>query len=522
MSRKVELILKELNRQRLIYFFPGLFMIIGLLGTFNHSLWRDEMQGWLVAWKSSNFVDLWSNNAPSGHPILWSALIFLTKNITGTPFSMQLLHWSLGSLAIIIFWKWNPMSVIHKTLFTFGYFPFWEYFFISRHYVLAELFTFIFCSSYSIKQRSYIPASIIIGLLFNSHAFSWAIAFACFCTLVFDWIFNPTQRREYLSRKYWNVDLIVSILILFTLFSFAFYSLIQVSDSVDIASEKDYIRHLLRVFGRIFGGYFLIIPDSSKWFDLVFCFIVALAVIAITLSFLSRSRSASVFFISGTLSLFLFNYFVYIGFGSRHYGYYLLFLIASIWIAINENEANTSFPFPSYSRLLDQFNIDKIFKLLLTFSLSIHFAAGIHRVLYDFYLPYSAAKQTAKYIRMKGWQDQTLFGTRDVELTTVSGYLDRDIYYPEIKRRGSYTEWNNRNSLERENTLIHIQNFFSSNKDINKALIILSHRSAFRELKEGEVLLNKHMKIVADKKFERSWIVPERYYLYWVNVIDRK
>ena len=73
-------------------FLPILFIVIGLFGAFNHALWRDEMQGWLVAWQSNNLIDLWKNNAPSGHPILWSLLIYFSKNITGTPISMQLLH----------------------------------------------------------------------------------------------------------------------------------------------------------------------------------------------------------------------------------------------------------------------------------------------------------------------------------------------------------------------------------------------------------------------------------------------
>mgnify|MGYP001214143642 FL=1 len=91
-------------------FIPLIFILLGLYAAFNHSLWRDEMQGWLVAWRSESWVDLWKNNAPSGHPILWSALVYLVRDITGTPLSMQLLHWFLGSCAIICFWRWTNGS----------------------------------------------------------------------------------------------------------------------------------------------------------------------------------------------------------------------------------------------------------------------------------------------------------------------------------------------------------------------------------------------------------------------------
>jgi len=155
-------------------FVPFLFIIIGLFGAFNHALWRDEMQGWLVAWHSDNLIDLWKNNAPSGHPILWSLLIYFSKNITGTPISMQLMHWFLGSSAILIFWRFSPFNITTKALFTFGYFPFWEYFFVCRHYVIAELIIFTFCSIYNLKEKTYIPFSLCIGLLANTQALSWS------------------------------------------------------------------------------------------------------------------------------------------------------------------------------------------------------------------------------------------------------------------------------------------------------------------------------------------------------------
>ena len=46
-------------------FLPSLFIIIGLFAAFNHALWRDEMQGWLVAWHSDNLIDCLLYTSPS-------------------------------------------------------------------------------------------------------------------------------------------------------------------------------------------------------------------------------------------------------------------------------------------------------------------------------------------------------------------------------------------------------------------------------------------------------------------------
>ncbi|KGG11900.1 MULTISPECIES: hypothetical protein [Prochlorococcus] len=508
---------KFISRIRPNQLVPFLFIFIGLIGAANHALWRDEMQGWLVAWRSDTWVDLWRNNAPSGHPILWSALIYSIKDLTGTPLSMQLLHWVLGSSAILVFWRWNPMPTLHKTLFTFGYFPFWEYFLVSRQYVLAELLTFIFCSSFPLRRRTYLPAAICIGLLTNTHAFSWAIAFAIGMALFLEWCLSPYQRSSYRRNKLWKVDLLISIIVILFLVGFAAFSLLQVSDSVNTLNSVLDLRHLFRVFGRIFGSYFLVIPNHNRWIDLIICGLITTFVLNITLSFLRRSKVALSFFLCGISSLFLFNYFIFIGAGSRHYGYYFLILISAIWLVfhdLEENQINTS-NIIDLNQSVDKTN--HFFSLLLTFSLSIHFVAGIHRTLYDLYLPYSAGKATAQYIEQKGWDQAEIFASRDVEVSTIAGYLDRDLFYPEIQGLGSYTQWDKRKSLSREETLDQLKLYFEKNSSINRVLLVLSRRSSFRELQEGEEMLDGSIRVVADKSFERSWTHPEKYYLYWAE-----
>ncbi len=56
---------KRINQIQLPYqhfyeiLLPTFFIIIGLFGAFNHALWRDEMQGWLVAFQRDSLIDLW-------------------------------------------------------------------------------------------------------------------------------------------------------------------------------------------------------------------------------------------------------------------------------------------------------------------------------------------------------------------------------------------------------------------------------------------------------------------------------
>ncbi len=493
---------------------PLSFIVIGLFAAFNHALWRDEMQGWLVAWQSDNLIDLWKNNAPSGHPVLWSLLIYFSKNLTGTPLSMQLMHWLLGSSAILVFWRYSPFDLKTKALFTFGYFPFWEYFFVCRHYVIAELIIFIFCSTYHLRSKTYIPFAIYIGLLANTQALSWSLAFAIGMTLIFDWIFNSNQRKNYTKNKNWIYDFISSITISFSLLCFGAFSLLQVKDSVKLLFPFLDIRHFLRVLGQIFGGYVLIIPDSSRFIDLGVCALFTVILLASTIAFIRVHRSSFIFFSSGIIFLFLFNYFLFIGDGSRHYGYYFLLLISSVWLSLSNREQKLS-----SSNNQNFFSKGNIFYFprLLTICLTIHMVVGVHMAFNDFLLPYSSGKETAKYIQNKGWQDFPIFATRDVEVATVSGYLDREFYLPELKGFGSYAQWSNRVTLDRSKTLDEVKIYLDKFPKINKLLLVLSNRSSIKNLPLGESLYFDDFVITADSKFENSFHDSERFYLYWVE-----
>ncbi len=497
---------------------PSLFIIIGLIAAFNHALWRDEMQGWLVAWQSNNLVDLWKNNSPSGHPVLWSVLIYFSKNITGTPLSMQLMHWFLGSSAILIFWKYSPFNLTIKALFTFGYFPFWEYFFICRHYVIAELIIFAFCSIYHFKKKTYLPFSLFIGLLANTQALSWSLAFAIGVTLLFDWFFNPNQRDVYMRNKNWIYDLTLSIVISFSLLCFGAFSLFQVRDSVKLLSSIIDIRHFLRVIGQIFGGYVLIIPDSSRYIDLGICALLTIILLVSTISFIRSDRSSLIFFSSGITFLFCFNYFLFLGDGSRHYGYYFLLIISSIWLSLSNHDEQLVLS--SQQNIFTKGN-SLYFPNLLTICLAIHMFVGVHMAFNDFRLPYSSGKETAQYIQTKGWQDFPIFATRDVEVATVSGYLDREFYLPELKGYGSYAQWANRITIDRNQTLEEVKLYLDKFPKVNKLLLLLSNHSSIKNLEPGESISFDKFSLIADSKFENSYNNSEKFYLYWVErIID--
>tara|TARA_Y100001968_G_scaffold246419_1_gene230661 strand:+ start:12 stop:974 length:963 start_codon:yes stop_codon:yes gene_type:complete len=315
-------------------------------------------------------------------------------------------------------------------------------------------------------------------------------------------------------NKNWLYDLFSSITISISFLCFGAFSLLQVSDSVNISSSLIDIRHFLRVIGQIFGGYVLIIPDSSRFLDLIICAIITFILVSSTISFIKYYHPSLIFFSSGFIFLFLFNYFLYLGIGSRHYGYFFLFIIASFWLSeSNQNKQILTSHKKNFFSRGSFFYFPSLFNICL----SIHMVVGIHMVFNDFLIPYSGGKETAQYIRNNGWQDYPIFATRDVEVATISGYLNREFYLPELRGYGSFAQWAKRVNLDRSKTLDEVQVYLDNFPNVNKLLLILSKRSSIKNLEVGEYIYSQKFSVFADSKFENSLKDSEKFYLYWVE-----
>ena len=493
----------------------AIYILISLIGVSSHVLWRDEMQGWLVALGSSNIFDLWANNAPSGHPIVYPLLTFISSFIYDKPLSLQLMQWSLAAICVFIFLSRAPFSKFQKLLFAFGYFPFWEYCLISRHYVVIQLLTFLGVIFVSKKKYSLVGMSFLIALLMNTHALAWSIAIGFFITIADDLV----CKKLLLSKPAFSSSIcfrfFVSTIVLSVAAWLSLSSLFQTSRSIDSESINISVKSVLVAFGRYLGGNILIVPNSSQWLDLSLSAAISIVLIVATVLYIRFSRRALLFYCSSTFSLLAFNATIYSGAGSRHFGIYFIIIITSIWLCRSDPSASFSGSLANIEQIYSTKAKSK-FSLFLSIILVIHFCAGIHRVFLDIVYPYSASKEVATFIRNSEYADWPLFGTRDVELTSVSGYLGKSIYYPEIARPGTFTEWINRDSsLKREDSLVYIQEYMDSHQDVASILAILSNGSNLKHnFEQGDLVLPGNITIKFVRSFLRSYNKPERYYVY--------
>src|SRR5262249_7754634 len=143
------------------------------------AMWRDELEIFMVALYSPSPWSLLLNLPYESHPALWYLLVWVITRLTSDPMWMQVVHSGLAIGVWILIYRWSPFSKVEKILLLLSYFLFWEYFIISRNYVLIALIAFAFIALRE-RPRSEFILWLLLGLLANVHTFGaiWSMVLA--------------------------------------------------------------------------------------------------------------------------------------------------------------------------------------------------------------------------------------------------------------------------------------------------------------------------------------------------------
>ncbi len=500
-----------------------IFLILGLIGIINHAMWRDEINVWLMTRDSLSIPELFQNMKYEGHPALWYICLYLLNQITHDPVIMQFFHLFLGVASAYIFFRFSSFTKLQKSLFCFGYLPFYEYLLVSRNYAIGVLLIFGFCALFPKRKTSYIALSIILFLLANANAYCLLIAIALGATLIFEYIIAPTTVSK--------LDIVLSLSIFILGIFFSLLLLIPPQDSVLAGGTSgwvlqfDFIR-LITSLTRIWSGYVVIIvPNDKNAIEMSIFALVSVGFFIFTALFLSRKPVALFLYLFGTLEILTFTYIKFLG-GPRHFGHLYILLIASLWIASYYPKKN----FPedlSANKLFVQFQ-QAIKKLILfaeahqkTFFMLLLYAqllSGVVAFGRDLLIPFSASRETARFIQQQQLDRLLTVGSTDYAISPICGYLNKKVYYPEIKSMGSFVLFTKqRKDVDNQEVLTQTGSLF--NQENNKILLILN-----RELNNELIAKNPLLQISGVSKFTNSFMSDEKYYLYLVSQIgnDRR
>jgi hypothetical protein len=196
--RALESTFQESRVRRSAWIIAITFFLLGALCLSHHEMWRDEIQAWLLARDSNSISNLFANLKYEGHPGLWYLLLMPLTRVSHSPTAMQTLHLIVATSTIYVFARYSPFTTVQKLLFSFGYFPFYEYSVISRSYGLGVLLIFVFCSLFEKRYTNFLTISLVLLLLSHTSVFALIITVVLFFGLLID-CFYFKQRYKVLE-----------------------------------------------------------------------------------------------------------------------------------------------------------------------------------------------------------------------------------------------------------------------------------------------------------------------------------
>ncbi|EAZ89866.1 hypothetical protein [Crocosphaera chwakensis] len=492
------------------------FAIITLIGILNHAMWRDELNGWLIARDSYSLIHFFENIKYEGHPVIWYVCLWVLNQITANPIAMQLFHWLIAVTTVSIFILCSPFTKTQKALFTFGYLPIYEYSLISRNYGIGVLSIFFFCACFKTRYKSYLPLGFILAIMANTNAYCLLISLGLGFTLTIEYLFSHYFQYETKANKY---DIIIALIAFLLGIVISVFMLLPPSNSTLQGGASQWFfyfdfNRLTQTITRVWRSYILIIiPSDSKPLDLLIFSFFSLGLFGFSILMLIKKPIALLFYWVGSLEILAFTYAKFLG-SQRHYGHLYIILIASLWIGSYYTNSKLVIKFlQSISRQLSKkishwanfvHHHKKTFLLII---LWLQVIAGIVAFSRDLITPYSSSKVTSEFIQHNDLAEHFIMGSEDFTIAPISGYLNHKIYYPETQQLGSYVLFNNERKIVDNIDIINQMSKIIANE--NKDILLIMNREFLGS--------SPDLSIQFIKKFTQSFIYNEKYYLYLVK-----
>jgi hypothetical protein len=482
-------------------------------------MWRDEMQIFMLALYSSSPWSLLQNLKYEAHPALWHTLVWVITRVTSDPMWMQVIHIGLAIGAWIIIYCWSPFSRLEKILLLLSYFLFWEYFVVSRSYVLIALIAFAFIALRERRPRPDFMLWLLLGLLANVHVFGaiWSLVLAAMLAI------EGVRRR--------SVRLAGAAVYLILL-AFAIGTMVPAADYGPWGRATLGVHRL--VYGlRIPFGALVPLTPGSIWETFVFIahpetasipqfwnlnpatdfvalthdtdralrlalMVLAFALPIIACWLIARDQVLVLEFALVYLGILLFAYIWNFPGVARHHGVIFLALIASAWAARLRHS-------PAVSSLW-----------ILRTLLLVNACSGVLTLASEL-RPFSEGYNAAAWLRQNDLTDAFIIGSSDAQTSTVAGYLRRPIYYLECECLGSFVVWN-RKRLYR----VSPEEF---GRRLTKAVTMAEQRNAIfvrsADIAEDLMLGAPSLSITPLKSFTDA-STDENFWIYRVSLNSRR
>ena len=511
------------------------FFILGIIGILNHEMWFDELQAWLIARDSSSLADLLMNIKYEGQPGLWHLCLYFISKLTTNPVSMQFFHLAIATLTVYLFVQYSPFNKLHKSLFIFSYYIFYEYSLLNRNYSLGVLFIVLFCIF--IVNRNYLAGFLSLAILANTNIMGLLVAFSLTATLIFEYLI---QGKSIFFKSSHKQAIIFGLPLCISGIGLAVYQILpppdrhygqieqELSRLVSNASSKTItetvIYHLEKVSRTLalIWKSFVPIPNFLKYqswdtnivltlptFFQIGVVLIALCIIIYLLILFSDQPTILFLYVLGISLMLSFMHVITAARHVRHLGYLFIFSLACLWLFNSFNVLKIK-PKKEPSKIAGLAkNYQSVF---LTTILSLQVVAGIFSYVKDLMYPFTVSKSVASFIKTNRLERLTIVGSPDFPIASLSAYLNKPIYNPVSKQFDTYVVWSNARTVD-------------DNVKFSEMLVDTIKKKQAQEQQDILLILNRpvnlsnsDLTVVELRKFSKSIVRFEsEYYLYLVK-----
>lgn len=426
------------ERLRFAWLVAGIFVLLTVPRMLAHELWRDEAWLWLVVTDSGTLADLVSRLARSGQGYLFPVLCYLAKGVSTSSEAMQFVNLVLAGSGAFVFARWAPFGRLERALFVLGYFPFYEYGVISRHYAAGALLLWLGCAA-TRSRRPALALGASLGLLGQTTVYGFILALAVAGGFLVD---RAVRRREVsgspgiapLPRLEAAAGLAFGVAGgLAGLIQFIPEAGTSFAPGWRLGWHPAVVERVLQMPWRAFvplpgaGLHFWNSNLLDAWPTLQAS--GGLLVLMGAVAWVWPRKAALATLLFGAAGLAGFGYIKFAG-AMRHDGHWWLLLVAALWLG-------AGLPAPAgRSTGWASWRAPTLRVLLILHCAVGAFASGI-----DLREPFSNAARTAQLLRDRGLDRLPLVGYREPPAAPVALALGRPLFSPSRGVYASYPDW---------------------------------------------------------------------------------
>jgi hypothetical protein len=417
-----------------VFFFVNLFFAL------RHIMWRDEWMPLTVARFTSGYGEFFEHIKSIGR-IGFFSLCWLLESADESLSVFKLFLVLVSSVGVFVLCRYAPLSRAQKVLFSFGYYPLYEYGTILRDYSIIGALSIACCALLNSVQWRPLLFCLATALLLQTNPFGLVLACALGATYAFD-AWKKGRLNHELVR---NIPVLGGGILVICSFLVALKTMIPPPEVAEIVLGQPLRQdsHFVRLIESLpfpargwlpvplFGTWNTQILDPWPRLQVFLTF----AIIATMVVILWRNKTALFLFAVGML-----------GIGSvlchlpwtalRYHGPYFMVLVFAYWTLRSRPDEGRD----HFSSAMDTNFLRRHASALFTGLLIVHVVVSAIFLLQEQVIPFSGSKEAAEIIRKNAPPDAPIIGDPDYLMISLSGYLAREVYIASRDEIGSFTK----------------------------------------------------------------------------------